>query len=559
MPAKEELTQVEKDKLHFGFDFDFREIARRPAESFTPGELAMFKWTGIYQQLQKGFFMIRLRMPGGLFTSKQLVRAAEVAEKYAQNELCITTRQCLQYHWVRREDLYKVIEEMKDVGILTRNACGDVTRNVVSCPLIGVCPHEEADTFKMLRAIADHPELLDEQRNLSRKHKISVAGCGRSCAQTLMNCQGWYPVIRDGKTGWKFHAGGGLGSKPYLAKAIFEWVPEELVVEVARASTEVFRRLGNRRVRALARLKIVVDTLGAQGYAEKVLEVLTERKVAGLEGIVVGDHKVDVGESFLAGQPVIEQKTKGLFAVRAIIRRSELSGQEARRFAKWAEDYGDGTLAFTNRQNLLFRSVPEARVKALSALLQKEGYITEGFEHVPDIVACVGTTVCNLAVADTPNTYKRMMTELARDEAWWRSVGPVRINMNGCPNSCAQHAIADIGLRGLRKRTENGSEEGYSIFIGGSLAGAGHVAEPVCDVTAPYVVALLRKILDIYLKERRSAAEHFGAFARRVTGAGMKVLLGEFKPDTDPVGERNQSYDALYKESLNATPKKDLP
>ncbi len=558
MPAKEELTQVEKDKLHFGFDFDFREIAKRPADSFTPNELAMFKWTGIYQQLQKGFFMIRLRMPGGLFTSKQLVRAAEIAEQFAQDELCITTRQCLQYHWVRREDLYKVIEGMKEVGILTKNACGDVTRNVVSCPLMGVCPHEEADTFKMLRAIADHPELLDEQRNLSRKHKISVAGCGRACAQTLMNCQGWYPVTKHGIVGWKFHAGGGLGSKPYLAKAIFEWVPAELVVDVARASTEVYRRLGNRRVRALARLKIVVDNLGAQGYAEKVLEVLRERKVAGIEKIVVGDHKADVGESFLAGQPVIEQKTKGLFVVRAIIRRSEMSGQEARRFAEWAEKFGDGTLVFTHRQNLLFRSVPEAKVKELSALLRKEGYITDGFEHVPDIVACVGTTVCNLAVADTPNTYKRMMKELAEDAAWWRLVGPVRINMNGCPNSCAQHAIADIGLRGLRKRTERGSEEGYSIFIGGSLAGAGRVAEPVCDVTAPYVVPLLRRILDIYLKERRGG-ETFGAFARRITAEGMKALLGEIPFGSDPVGERNQSYDVLYKESLDVAQKKDLP
>jgi sulfite reductase beta subunit-like hemoprotein len=443
------------------------------------------------------------------------------------------------------------------VGILTKNACGDVTRNVVTCPLAGVCPYEEGDTFKMLHAIADHPELLDEQRNLSRKHKISVAGCGRACAQTLMNCQGWYPVNKNGTVGWKFHAGGGLGSKPYLAKAIFEWVPEALVVDVARASTEVYRRLGNRRVRALARLKIVVDNLGAQGYAEKVLEVLKERKVPGIEKIIVGDHAVNVGDSFLAGQSVIEQKTKGLFVVRAIIKRSELSGEEARRFAKWAEQYGDGTLVFTNRQNLLFRSVSEAKTGELVSVLRQAGYITEGFEHVPDVVACVGTTVCNLAVADTPNTYKRMMKELTQDEPWWRSIGPVRINMNGCPNSCAQHAISDIGLRGLRKRTERGSEEGYTLFIGGSLAGAGHVAEPVCDVTAPYVVPLLKKMLDIYLRERRSSQETFGVFARRITGAGMKGLLGEIQIDTDPVNERNQSYDAFFKDSINSSRKKD--
>ncbi len=553
MKAKEDLTQVEKDKIEIGFDADFKEIAKRSLESIPPNEVALWKWAGVYQQLQKGFFMIRLRIPGGLMTSEQLERAADLSSELAQDQLCITTRQCLQFHWIRKEDIHKILEGMKEVGILTKNACGDVTRNVVTCPLPGVCPHEEGDTLNMLQLIADDPEMLDQQRNLPRKHKISVAGCGRACGQTLMNCQGWHPIHREGRTGWRFYAGGGLGAKPYLGKLIFDWVPEDLVVDVARAVTEVFRRLGNRKVRALARLKIVVDRLGVKGFAQEVLQELSDRKVSGIAGIVVAESSAEIEESFLQGQAVIPQRQTGLYAVRAMIQRSELTSQEARRFAQWAQGYGDGTVVFTHRQNLVFRSVAFNKTEELLGLLKNAGYRIEGFEHLPDMVACVGTTVCNLAVSDTPNTYRSMMEKLTSDADWWKNIGPLRINMNGCPNSCGQHAVADIGLRGLRKRTEQGSEEGYSIFVGGSLSGAGHLGEYVCDATASQVIATVKKILTVYLQKRLSPEEYFGVFSRRVTGAGMKDMLGSREVESDFVQERNQKYQAVFQATIDST------
>lgn len=551
MPAEEELTQIEKDKLAINPDFDFREIAKRPFEEITPGEMSMFKWSGVYQQLQKGFFMIRLRIPGGLMTSAQLKRAADLADAFGQGQLCITTRQCLQFHWVRKEDIYRVLEGMKETGILSHNACGDVTRNVVGCPLAGVCPEEIADTLGVIQKIADDPELMYRQRNLPRKHKISVAGCGRSCGQTLMNCQGWFPVTREGGTGWKYFAGGGLGAKPFMAKLIFEWVPEDLVIEVTRAAAEAFRRHGNRRVRALARLKIVVDRMGPEEFGRTVLGILRERNIPGTDRIEPAETAWKIRESFLSGQAVIAQKQKGMNTVRVIIRRSEMTGTEARRFADWAREYGDGTVLFTNRQNLEFRFVPDEKTGELRDKLTGSGYAVEGFEHLPDMVACVGTTVCNLAVSDTPNTYRKLMAELTRDKAWWQSLGPLRIHMNGCPNSCGQHAIADIGLRGTRKRTAHGSEEGYSIYAGGSLAGRGHIAEYVCDVTSPNIAEALREILDFYLENRTSEKETFGEFARRLTGPGFKRVFENLPAAGEPVNERNLRYKALFDEVMD--------
>ena len=555
MPAKPELTQIEKDKLTIDPNFDFRDIAQRPFEDITTNEIGMFKWSGVYHQLQKGFFMIRLRLPGGIMTADQLDRAGELADHYGQGLLCITTRQTLQFHWIRKEDIYKVIEEMEEVGVSTRNACGDDTRNVVTCPLQGVCPHEIGDVRSILDSIADDPELLDRQRNLPRKHKISVAGCGRACGQTLMNCQGWYPVNRLEKNGlenigWKFHAGGGLGARPYLAKPIFDWVPEDLVLEVVRASTEAFRRLGNRRVRAYARLKVIVNELGQKGYGDVVLGIMRERGIKNLERIEQAIGPAEIEESFLDGQSIIPQRQKGLNTVRIIIERSEFDGKDARRFATWARDYGDGTIMFTYRQNLQLRFVADKNVKSLVEEIRKYNFRIDGHERLPDAVACVGTTMCNLAVSDTLNTYRHIMNELGADKELMDKVGQLRINMNGCPNSCAQHWIADIGLRGLRKREDVGSEDGFSIYVGGKLSGSGYIAHYVCDVVSSEVVPAMRRILKIYLETRKDGDETFGEFTRRIGGEQLAHLLGAIPSEEDPVNIRNLRLKPLFQNVL---------
>ena len=555
MPAKPDLTQVELDKLTIDPDFDFRDIAARPFEDITPNELAMFKWTGIYMQLQKGFFMMRLRIPGGVITADQLDKSAEVAATYAQDQLCITTRQTLQFHWLRKEDLYKVLDAMKEVGLDSKNACGDVTRNIVTCPLQGVCPHEVKDVRPMLLKLAEDSELKDEQRNLPRKHKMSVNGCGRACGQTLMNCQSWYPVKRPlagggEETGWKYHAGGGLGARPYMAKAIFDWVPEDLVLPVTQAATEVFRRHGNRRVRALARLKIVVDTMGVEGYGEAVLGVLRERGTPGLERIEKAKGPADIGELFLDGQTVIPQRQAGFNTVRLLILRSELTSAQARQLAAWARRYGDGTLMMTARQNIQLRFVPDAQVEPLLAEIRAAGFETEGLERMPDMVACVGTTQCNLAVSDTPNTYHRLYAELAADKAFWSAVGPLRIHMNGCPTSCAQHWIADIGLRGMRKATATGSEEGFDVCVGGSLAGPGHIGRSVTTVPAAAVVPTVRRLLEVYLQQRTGPQETFGAFARRVGVAKLAELAGVPPAPAEAVNELNQRLRPVFSQAV---------
>ena len=517
MKAQPDLTQVEKDKLEINPDFDFREIAERPFEAITPNELAMFKWCGVYHQLQPSFFMIRVVAPGGRMTTAQFNRAVELAEQYGQGELCITTRQTLQFHWIRQVDIYRIVEGMAEVGITTKNGCGDVPRNIIGDSLAGAGPQQLGDSLKLIRAMAADDE-IQNQRNLPRKHKISVASSNDALAQTLMNCQGWVPVEREGVVGWKYHAGGGLGARPYLAKVIFDWVPEELVLAVTRAAIEAFRRHGNRRQRAHARLKVVVDTLGAKKFGDVLMEIMKESRVQGLEQIeYTKDPVPTIGRMSINGEAVIPQQDEGKSIVRVMIPRSELKTAESQALSDLADRLGGGILMFTNRQNVELHDVPDANVEALVGALHEGGFRTEGHEHLPDIVACVGTTLCKMAVSDSPDAYHRLYEAFTSDEQYWKAVGTLRINITGCPNNCAQAWIADIGLRGTRTRDANGgSTEGYSIFVGGKLSEAGKIAEYLCDVSNEETVPAVKKVLDVYLENRDAEDEQFADFCERI-------------------------------------------
>jgi sulfite reductase beta subunit-like hemoprotein len=415
---------------------------------------------------------------------------------------------------------------MADVGITTKNGCGDVPRNIIGDSLAGAGPNQVGDSLKLIRLMADDDE-IQNQRNLPRKHKISVASSNDALAQTLMNCQGWVPVERDGVVGWKYHAGGGLGARPYLAKAIFEWVPEELVLNVTRAAVEAFRRHGDRRKRTHSRLKIVVDQMGAQKFGGVLIDIMKEKEVQGLEQIEFStDPTPNIGRMSINGEEVIPQKDPGKSIVRILIPRSEIKTPESRIISRLADELGGGIIMFTNRQNVELHDVPNENVDALLAALHDAGFRTEGHEHLPDIVACVGTTMCKMAVSDSPDAYHRLYAALATDENYWKSIGTLRINITGCPNNCAHGWIADIGLRGTRTRNpEGGSIEGYSIMVGGKLSEAGKIGEYLCDTTTDEIVPAVRKVLDTYLANRNSDDELFVDFCERIGIEQFKELV----------------------------------
>jgi sulfite reductase beta subunit-like hemoprotein len=304
-------------------------------------------------------------------------------------------------------------------------------------------------------------------------------------------------------------------------------VPEDLVLPVTRATVEAFRRLGDRRRRAHARLKVVVDNMGAEKFGDLLLGILEERGVGGLEAIErAASPEPAIGRPYLNGQEVIPQHQPGLSIVRVMIPRSELKTAQSRAIARIAEELGGGVVMFTNRQNLELHDVPKENTAAVLEALHAAGFRTDGHEHLPDIVACVGTTMCRLAVSDSPDAYSRLYNALAHDEAYWKSIGTLRINITGCPNNCAQAWVSDIGLRGTRIHVPgSGSIEGYSIFVGGKLSEAGKIAEHLCDAATEEIVPAVRKLLDTYLECRDGNEEAFVDFCERIGVERFRKLI----------------------------------
>ncbi|MFC1467270.1 hypothetical protein ACFLQY_01070 [Verrucomicrobiota bacterium] len=271
----------------------------------------------------------------------------------------------------------------------------------------------------------------------------------------------------------------------------------------------------------------MVDNMGAKGFGDCLIDIMKERGIEGLDKIIYTKNPdAEIGRMYLDGQEVIEQRQEGLNTVRIMIQRSELKLDDANRLCDWADTFGGGEVMFTNRQNAEIHHVPTANVQPLLDEIHAAGYRTEGHERLPDIVACVGTTECRMAVSDTPRAYHRLYDEFAADKNFWEQVGPIRINMNGCPNNCAHAWIADIGLRGRRTRQEDGtSKEGFSVFLGGKLSEAGRVGQLLGDVQAEEVAPFVRAILEFYLAARTSPEEHFTDFVTRVSVDAFRAAL----------------------------------
>jgi ferredoxin-nitrite reductase len=546
--TKGELNQIEQWKL----DRHPLEIADAIIDTYSkegpagiaavPGEVERLKWAGIYPQKQGGdAFMMRVKIPGGFLTAPQIREIGVVADAFGEGPdgtesrvfgsryADLTTRQTVQIHWLRIEDIPRIWRRFAAVGLTTVQACGDSARNVLSCPVSGVDAHEAFDALPVARSVSDFFTGNREYANLPRKFKMSITGCVEDCAQAEINDIGMWPArATDDTLGFNLLVGGGLSDGERMASDIDVFVRPEQAVEVTRAIAQLFGELGNRENRGLARMRYLVQELGPEGFrAELAKRARFDLATAGqdLTRRYRGDH---VG--------VHPQKEPGLFYVGCSVPVGRMNGLELVEAGRLAETYGDGTVRIGTDQNITLTGVPEDRVEDLLAedLLQKyspyPGPFTRG------VVACTGSEFCRYAIVETKERavkWARFLDEQLAGEPVGASPQPgpredagiVRMHFSGCSASCAQPQIADIGFRGEVAHVGDHLSEAVDIGMGGSLgADSGFIdwiehARPVNDVPD----ALLR-VLRRYQSERRQG-EPFYNWARRTPGDDLRQTL----------------------------------
>ncbi|MGO8872634.1 MAG: nitrite/sulfite reductase [Acidimicrobiales bacterium] len=513
-----------------------------------PGEVERLKWAGIYPQKQGGdAFMMRVKVPGGFLTSPQLREIGVTADAFGEGPdgtesrvfgsryADLTTRQTVQIHWLRIEDIPRIWRRFAAVGLTTVQACGDSARNVLCCPVSGVDAHEAFDALPVAREVSEFFTGNREYANLPRKFKMSVTGCVEDCAQAEINDIGLWPArAEDGTLGFNLLAGGGLSDGERMASDIDVFVRQDQAVEVTRAIAQLFGELGNRENRGLARMRYLVQELGPEGFRQELAARARFELVPAGEDLTRryrGDH---VG--------VHSQKGAGLVYVGCSVPVGRMNGIELVEAARLAETYGDGTVRIGTDQNITFTGVPEDRVDEMLTedLLVKyspyPGPFTRG------VVACTGSEFCRYAIVETKERavkWARFLDEQlagepvgaapvpgapsgAREDA-----GVVRMHFSGCSASCAQPQIADIGFRGDVAHVGNHLSEAVDIGMGGSLGvGSAFIdwiehARPVNDVPD----ALLR-VVRRYQAERRDG-EPFYNWARRTPNDDLRRTLAE--------------------------------
>jgi sulfite reductase (ferredoxin) len=482
--------------------------------SIHPSDLnTRYRWWGLYTQRpeEDGFFMLRIRVPGGALTADQVEAVGQLSDEFGRGVCDVTDRQNFQLHWIRIEDVPAIWARLDSVGLTTRQTCGDVPRNILGCPLAGVAASEILDAGPWLAAIDERLTGTAEFSNLPRKYKVSISGCREQCAAHEIADVGLAGVeLPDGRRGFDLWVGGGLGPMPRFAKRLGAFVEPERVVEVCAGVSGLFRDYGYRKDRHRARLKFLMEDWGP----ERLRSVLEEEYLeAPLPDGPAPAPSPDAHRDHLG----VTAQRDGRFAVGIAPLAGRISAAQLLRVAEIARRHGSDRLRNTTQQKMLVLDVAGDDVEILAGELAALGLPARPGPVRASTMACTGIEFCKLAVTETKSRAVLLVDELERRLPWLTE--PVRINLNGCPNSCARFQLADVGLQGALVPAPDGGGrvEGFLVQLGGHLGAEAAFGRKLSRlrVTAEELPDFLEELLSTWMEDREEGETFAGWVARR--------------------------------------------
>jgi sulfite reductase (ferredoxin) len=523
---------------------EIRRFAREGFQSIPPEWIGTyFRWWGVYTQgdgagvtggtggvgkaLQR--FMVRIRIPNGIITSRQLRAIADLTRRHANGIADLTVRQNIQLHWVTIESLPEVLDGLAGIGLNTIGACGDVVRNVTGCPVAGVDADEIVDASPLVleasRLLAGNADFY----NLPRKFKISITGCRVWCPYPEINDIGLTAIERTvgGKSeiGFSLRVAGGLSAEPYLGARLNAFVRWNQVLPVVKGVAELFRDSEVlREHRERARLKFLFLRHG--WTAERFLDELQQRIGFRLDPAVEEHPPDDVYRDHVG---IHAQKQSGLSYVGAVALRGRITADQMQSAAELAERYAGGELRATNMQNLLVVNVPTINADELAKGFDAIGLKVGGSPFWRGTVACSGTEFCKIAITETKNFSRWLVEEM--EERLPGFDQHLKLHVTGCPNSCGQHWIADVGIEGKKIKVNGRMVDAYYFCVGGALGFHQATARPMgyrCPATE--VPDALERLLDRYLAEREPGENLRRFFVRHSDEQLREFLAGESLP-----------------------------
>jgi sulfite reductase (ferredoxin) len=519
---------------------EIREFARQGHASIPAEWLSTyFRFWGIYTQgdgagvlggkggegLAMPFFMVRIRIPNGFLSSEQARTIAGLSASYGRGVVDITVRQNIQLHWIRIEELPDVIEQLWRAGLNTLGACGDVTRNITGCPLAGVDGDEVFDASPVVLELNRFFVGNADYRNLPRKFKISVTGCRSWCTYPEINDIGLTGILRrrggGDEPGFSLRIGGGLSTQPHLALRLNAFIPLRQTAPVVRAVAEIFRDAGVlRESREQARLKFLFLKHGWS--ADSFLAEIERRLGFELDPAEQEDPPSDVFRDHVG---IHAQRQPGLCYAGASVLRGRMSAEQLRLAADLSDRFAKGELRATAMQNLIVVNVPKQNAAALGRELEAIGLRIEGSPFWRGAIACTGTEFCKLAITETKGFARWVVEEL--EERLPGFDQQLKLNITGCPNSCGQHWIADLGLEGKKIKVDGRMADAYYFCVGGAVGREQSIARPVgYRCLASEVPEAIARLLSVYLRLRNEGENLRQFFARHSNDEIRGFLAG---------------------------------
>ena len=525
------------------------QVARFRAGEWSENDFMAFRLRqGVYGQRQADAQMFRIKVPFGGLTADQLDALGIVAERFApMNKGHVTTRENFQFHHMTLEDTAEAMRVIGDVGLSSREACGNTVRNVTGCAQAGVCTEEPFDVTPYAAAYSRYFVRHPYTQALPRKIKTAFSGCERDCAITSIHDMGFIPRIKDGKRGFKVLTGGGTSIMPRLAPTLYEFIPVEEYLKVTEAVIRVFHGSDElRKNRMKARVKFLVDRVGIDDFRLMVEEEMkkdwAQRSFDPTPLLFLEDESKDAPSldgnySTNGSAPDFErwvesnvetQRQEGYRVVTVKLPLGDIQAEQFHQLADLSRSHAGGRARITHQQNLAFRWVPEQALHEVWSELNRIGLGESGAHEISDVVSCPGTDSCKLGITSSMGLGRAIEETIADMDTTDPLVRQMHVKMSGCPNGCGQHHIADIGFHGAAMKGPGGQVPAYELFLGGSYDNAdSRLALRVkTKVPAKRMPEALRLVVDYY-KEQRNADEPFKDFVQRVGPAVFEPMLAE--------------------------------
>ncbi|SDM70161.1 sulfite reductase (ferredoxin) [Daejeonella rubra] len=478
---------------------------------------------GIYGQRQPGVQMIRIKLPFGKVSFKQVLRIADISDEYASSNLHLTTRQDIQIHYVSLDRTPELWAKLEQDDITLREACGNTVRNVTASPTSGIDPNEPFDVSPY--ALATFKYFLRNPicQEMGRKFKIAFSSSDADTAFTYIHDLGFIPklILKDGKEirGFKVLFGGGLGAQPSIAHMVNEFLPEDELIPYIESTLRVFDRHGERSNRNKARMKFLVAKLGL----DEVLRLIAEERVANRSKKFTIDRdavdlpkipdKIALPEVLISDQflyqrwldtNVFEQKQAGFHGVYIKVTTGDIPTSKARKFIAAISGLVADEIRITINQGLLLKYVRKEALPVLFERLKELDFVKPGFDSVSDITTCPGTDTCNLGISNSTELARVLEDLISEEYDELIENQDIKIKISGCMNSCGQHGLAHIGFHGSSLKAAGKVVPAAQVLLGGGTVGdgVGRAADKVIKVPSKRTKDVVRVILDNYSKNK---------------------------------------------------------